>query len=434
MLFAAPPSYIPPKVVSQAPGVVEPAGPGKVLVQVRVNADGSFKVLGVELSNNNGDNAAALDIAKRSKYTPGIRNGVPVASILDFKIVFGDQSVSGSASAIDQLLHANDFAGAQKAANGVLAQSPGNRLVQAQLGVADSYLHDIPGAVKAFDAAGTIPTAYANVAMQAYALDAVAIASTAPRTSFVQAEKAVSLGGDYRAYFALGVAEQVNKEYADAEGSLQQAETMARAAAPPADPQVFSNIEHALLAAAQSAGDKPTADRVSADLAKGDPGAAGKDAALAFDGRAGKAAQGHDYAGAVALYEKAAAAAPEWAGGPEYTKAALVLATEPLPNYQAARVEAEKAVAADPQYAPAYYVYAVVMGQDALGSGNMDELQRATEAAYKAAQLADQSDPKLAQSARYFAKFHQVDMNLQIWSTGLSVNPRMALPFPVPNT
>jgi hypothetical protein len=295
-------------------------------------------------------------------------------------------------------------------------------------------MHDIAGAVAAFDRAGSIPDAYTDVAMQAYAMHSLSIAGTQPRTAYVEAQHAMSLGGDYRAYYALGVAEQANKDNSSALGDLRKAQTLAQGANPPPDQQTLAGIDQALLSAAQTAGDKATADRVSADIAKMDPGGAGRTAAYNFDVQGSQAASRHDYTGAVAFYEKGAAAAPDWAGPVEYTKAAIILATEPLPNYQAARLEAEKAINANDQYALAYYVDAVAMGQDALGSGNMDELSRATDSAYKASTLAQKAgDAKLAASAAYFAKYHQVDMNLQVWSTGLSINPRYSNQMHTPN-
>lgn len=424
-MFATPPTYTPPRLVSRAASVVEPKGAGTVLVQVQVNADGSFKVLRVIRSSNAGDNAAALDIAAHSKYAPALRNGQPVKSLFDFNVKFGEEAVSGAAAQIASMLHNNNFNGAKAAAAAALAQSPDNHLVQAQLGVADAFLHDIPGAVAAFDQAGTIPSMYQNVAMQAYSLNAASIATTQPQTALVQAQKAVSMNGDYGAYYALGLAQHANKDYSAAVASLEKAESLAKSAHPPADAASMANIEQSLLAAAQSAGDKATVDRVTAEIGKLDPSAGGKSIAYTIDTQAADKVKLHDYSGAVAMYEKAAAASPQWAGPPEYTKAAIVLATEPLPNYGGARIEAEKAIALNANYAPAYYVDALAMAWDAQGSGNMDELQRSTDSANHAAALAQKAgDTQLAEAASYFAKNHQVNMNLQVWSTGLSTNPR----------
>src|SRR5579862_2959836 len=137
MLAAPPQTYTPPRLVSRANSVVEPAGSGHVLVQVQVNADGSFKVLRVIHSTNPGDDAAALDIAKHSKYAPALRNGKAARSLFDFEVVFGEEAVSGVGAQIAAMLHQNDYNGAKAAATQALAQNPDNKLVQAQLGVAE---------------------------------------------------------------------------------------------------------------------------------------------------------------------------------------------------------------------------------------------------------------------------------------------------------
>ncbi len=359
----APAMYTPPKLVSRAASVVEPKGAGRVLVQVEVNADGSFKVLRVIKTTNAGDNAAALDIAAHSKYAPATSNGKPVKAFFDFDVVFGGESVSGVAGQIAAMLHKNDFAGAKSAAAQALAQNPSNQLVQAQLGVADAFLHDIPGAVAAFDRAGTIPSLYQNVAMQAYSLNAVAVAATQPRTALIEAQKAVGMNGDYSAYYALGVAQAANKDAADAMASLKKAREMAQAARPAADPATMASIDEQLLSAAQAAGDKATADEISTELNKMDPGMAGKNAAYALDQQAVALQNQRNFAAAIAMYERAAAADPKWAGGPEYTKAAIVYAAES--NFGGAKIEAQKAIDANPNYAIAYYVNAVAMGTDA---------------------------------------------------------------------
>lgn len=423
-MFAAPASYTPPHLVSRAASVVEPKGSGTVLVQVQVNADGTFKVLRVIRSTNPGDNAAALDIAQHSKYAPAMRDGKPTGGFYDFEVKFASGAVSGAGGQIASMLHNNQFDAAKAAADQALAQNPGNQLVQAQLGVADAFLHDIPGSVAAFDKAGEIPSIYQNVAMQAYSLNAVSIAGTQPAAALVQAQKAVSMDGDYGAYYALGVAQHANKQDSAALASLKKALAMAKSANPAADSTTMTNIYEQLLTVAQAAGDKATADQISAELGKSSPGMAGKSAAFALDQQAGAYVQQHNDAAAIATFEKAAATDPSWAGGPEYTKAAIVYASEAIPNFQASRLEAEKAIAADPNYAIAYYVAAVAMGADAQSSGNMDEMQRSEDYANKAADLATKAgQTQLATSAKFYAIHHTQDSNLQFWSTQLSTNP-----------
>lgn len=414
-------TYTPPKVISRAPNVVEPKGKGTVVVQVMVNANGTFKVMRVLSSTNPGDNAAAMDIAKHSTYAPAMRNGKPVPNFYDFSISFGENVVSGSAGKIDTLLHAQQWADAKAAAAQALAQNPSDQLVQAQLGVADAFTHDITGSVAAFDKAGTIPAQYENIAMQAYALQAESLAKTDAKAALADAQKAVSLGGDYSAYYALGMAQQANGDAKGAQISLEKARAMAADAKPAADTATRVAIDEQLLSLASARKDSSEVADLTAEVNKLDPGASGKLSAYTYD-QQGLALQSRgDYQGAVKLYEQAAAADPSWAGAIEYTKAAIALASMPTPNYLAAKTDAEKATSVNPQYAPAYFVDAVAMWRYAQVTGNEDTMQDADLAARKAADIArKQGDTKLADEAQYFAQNHTLRSNLEQWSTQLT--------------
>ncbi|HLI96748.1 MAG TPA: energy transducer TonB [Candidatus Baltobacteraceae bacterium] len=427
-------SYTPPKLVSRASSVVEPAGAGRVLVQVQVNADGTFKVLRVIKSSNPADNAAALNIAEHSTYAPALKNGKPVAALFDMNVVFGAQAVSGAGGQIAQMLHDNDWVGARSAAEVALTENPKNQLIQAQLGVADAYLHDVESAATAFDRAGTIPDMYQNVAMQVYSLHAVDIAQKQPDLALAEAQKAVSMNGDYGAYYALGTVEHDKGDNVNALQALSKAYQLAQSANPPADATTMRNMLQATLATAQALHDTATAAKVTSELNAASPGMSGKLTAYTLDQQGTEEYKRHDYGDAIAAFEKAAAADPQWAGATEYTKAALVMASEPIPNYRGARAEVLKAIDVDPNFAPAYYLGAVAMGSDALTEGNASELQDATDYANKAAALAEkQGDMKLATSARYYARYHQIDANLRFWSTQLMSNPLMKPNAPAPN-
>ncbi len=428
-------SYTPPKLVSRAASVVEPAGAGRVLVQVQVNADGSFKVLRVIKSSNPGDNAAALNIAEHSTYAPAQKNGKPAPALFDIAVVFAAKSVSGAGGQIAGMLHDNDWEDARRAAQAALAQNPKNQLVQAQLGVAEAYLHDVEDAATAFDDAGTIPDIYQSTAMQVYSLHAVDIAQKQPDLALAEAQKAVSMNGDDGAYYALGIVERDKGDNADALQALSEAYQLAHSANPPADSTLMRNILQATLATAQALHDTATAAKVTSELNAVSPGMSGKLAAYTLDQQGMAHFKQRDYGNAIATFEKAAAADPQWAGAIEYTKAALVMASEPIPNFHAARQEVSKAIDIDPNFAPAYYLGAVAMGSDALTEGNASDVQDATDYANKAAALAEkQGNTKLAASARYYARYHQINANLQFWSTQLMMNPLMSPNAPPPNT
>jgi len=74
-------TYIAPKLLSRGANETALAGTGAVTVQVFVKKDGTFSVSKVLKSTNPGDNAAALEIAKSSKYVPATRGGKKVDSL-----------------------------------------------------------------------------------------------------------------------------------------------------------------------------------------------------------------------------------------------------------------------------------------------------------------------------------------------------------------
>lgn len=414
-------TYTPPKLISRAPSVVEPKGKGTVVVQVMVRANGTFQVMRVLTSTNPGDNAAALDIAKHSKYAPARRNGKPVSNFYDFSVSFGENVVSGAAGQIDKLLHAQQWADAKSTATTALAQNPSDSLVQAQLGVADAFTHDIAGAVAAFDRAGTVPAQYQNVAMQAYALEAQSLLKSSPKEAMVDAQKAVSLGVDYSAYYALGLAQQANGDVSGAQISLEKARAMAAAAKPPADTATRVGIDEALLGIATARKDSSEAADLSAEINALDPGMSGKMRAYSYDQQGTALQNKGDYQAAVKAFEQAAAADPKWAGPIDYTKAAIADVSMAIPNYLAAKSDTDKATAIDPNYAVAYFVEAVAMWRDARMSGNDNMAQDADLYARKAADLArKQGNKSLAEAADYFAQNHALRSNLEQWSTQLT--------------
>lgn len=414
-------TYTPPKLVSRAPNVIEPKGKGTVVIQVLVNANGTFKVMRVMSSTNPGDNAAAMDIAKHSKYAPAIRNGKPVPDFYDFSIAFGENVVSGAAAQVDALLHQSKWEQAKATATSALAQNPNDSLVQAQLGVADAFTHDIAGAVQAFDKAGSIPSQYANVAAQAYSLQAQGEVASNPKGALALAQKAASLGNDYSAYLALGEAQHANGDDTAAKTSLEKARSLAADAQPQADTATRASIDEQLLSLASVRKDSPELAELSAEVNKLNPGMSGKLTAYKYDQQGAALQNRGDYQAAIKMYEQAAAADPSWAGAVDYTKAAIAYASMSTPNYLAAKADAEKATAVNPEYAAAYFVDAVAMWRYAQVTGNEDTMQDADLAARKAAELARKhGEANLAEEAQYFAQNHTLRSNLQQWSTQLT--------------
>jgi tetratricopeptide (TPR) repeat protein len=196
---------------------------------------------------------------------------------------------------------------------------------------------------------------------------------------------------------------------------------MAADAKPAADTVTRVGIDEQLLALASAHKDSSDVAELTAEVNKLDPGMSGKLTAYTYDQQALTLQNRGDYQGATKMYEQAAAADPSWAGAIDYTKAAIAYVSMATPNYLAAKSDAEKATAVNPQYAPAYFVDAVALWRYAQVTGNEDTMQDADLAARKAAELARaQGDTKLAEEAAYFAQNHTLRSNLEQWSTQLT--------------
>jgi tetratricopeptide (TPR) repeat protein len=158
-----------------------------------------------------------------------------------------------------------------------------------------------------------------------------------------------------------------------------------------------------------------------------DPNLSQKIVAYTYDAQGEALKKRGDLAGAIKSYEQAAASDPAWAGPLEYTKAAILYASLPVPNYLGAREAANKALSADPKYALAYYVEGVAIAKNALATGNGNQAQDADTYLRKAVELAqEQHNDALAQAAQYFEENHAVNANLQFWSTQLTMRPAPA--------
>src|SRR5581483_12184750 len=65
--------FAPPKLLKQGTFTTPIAGSGTVVVKVLVHPDGTFAVQNVIKSTNHGDDAAALEIARTSRYKPAYK-------------------------------------------------------------------------------------------------------------------------------------------------------------------------------------------------------------------------------------------------------------------------------------------------------------------------------------------------------------------------
>ena len=432
-MFAAPAQpvyqnqYTPPKLVSRAAGSLEPAGKGSVTVQVQLDVHG--KVVGTRIirTTNSGDNAAAIDIAQKSSYTAATRGGKAVRSIYDYVINFGQSVVSGAASQIDGMLHQSQWQQAKDAATAALAKTPNDRLVQSQLGVADAFLHDITNSAAAFDKAGTIPNQYSSVAAQVYALNVENIVATEPMTALLQAQKAVSLSPtDYSGYYALGLAQHANRQDSEALTTLQKAQSLANSASPPTDSQTKMKIVEQQMVVYIAQGNSAGAQQAQSQLDALDPThqMSKKITAYFYDQQGAALENKKDFKGAVAMFEKAASTDPEWAGPAEYTKAAILLANQSIPDYLGARAEADKALAIDQNFALADYVAGVALARNYEISQSQTENDTADTYLTKAAGLATkEGNSQLASLAQTLLHNRDADAHLMAVGSMLQINP-----------
>ncbi len=365
--------YFPPKLVKRAAPSVPATGSGKVVVQVQVNANGSFKVTRVIKSTNHGDDAAALEIARRSTYKPATRGGKPETAFYDFTLKFSGGSVASSGddnsarsgggtgtSSIGRMLHSGNYAGAKAAATTFLSSHPQNAVVQAQLGVANTFTSDYAGAVAAFDKAGTIPKVYQNVAAHAYASQAASFSQTDPATSLKLAQRGVAVSQNVETLNALGTAQMAGKDYPGAVTSFERARSTVASVAK-VDSKTRLTLDGNLIAAYLKNNQLDKAMQVRQEDANMD--SAG-DLSVQFVAYYQQQSRDFDtakkYNDAVAALESAAAASPKYAVT-NYANAAFEMTRLDKPDFDRMKVDADKALAIDPNDPQANFAEGVAL-------------------------------------------------------------------------
>ena len=352
--------YTAPKVAHLAKPQLAVSGNGTVVVKVLVKPDGSFQVMNVIRSTNSADNAAALDIARRSTYHVGTRGGKPTTAFYDFTIKFSGKSVASADSAdtggttaaggssqdrsIAAMLRTGNYSGAKAAAASLLATKPNDALAQTYLGLANLFLNDDVSAAAAFDKAATIPKPYQSMAAQAYSLAAVQLQKSNPAQALIYAHKAMSFKADGNAYFALGVAQLGNNDAANAILNLKKARDLATGAKVTVKEKVA--IDSELLQAYLLNKDNANAQATANEIKTLDPSsnAPGRAMAQADFDTAQAAMTAGKYEDAVTAFEAGAAADPE-AAVTGYANAALAIGKTEKPDYKRMKAEADKALA-----------------------------------------------------------------------------------------
>jgi hypothetical protein len=336
------------------------AGSGTVEVKVQVNPDGTHKVIGVLNSTNEGDNAAALEIAQNSTYRPAHRGSTPVVSFYSFVLKFNGKSVasggdtpqSGTAgAAIEDLIRGGKYADAISKANVALLNSPGNPQYLQLLGAAQFFNGDQAAAASSFAKVPTIDKQFAQIAANAFASAAVKDSATDPAASMELAQKAVALSNTSNSEFALGVAQVADKQYTAGIATLTPVRDKAT------DNATKLAIDRQLLSAYLGSNDTAGADAVAAQMKQLDPSgnSAGTAIAVYYVNLGNTAMQGKDYSGALAAYDKAAAAGDSKLAVTAALGATLAILQMPKPDFTKARDYASKAVAGMPDDPQANY-------------------------------------------------------------------------------
>jgi tetratricopeptide (TPR) repeat protein len=270
--------FSPAKLIHRADTSVPIAGPGTVVIQVLVNANGTHQVTHVIRSTNPADNAAAIDIAKNSTYTPQHRGKTPVTGFYDFTIVFhgktvasgGGVPVSGASAQADKLIHAGKYDEAKTVLQQALASKPTDPTLNQQLATADYFLKDYAGAASAFDKVSSISKPFLQVAAQSYAMAAVKLSPTDSATAVSDAQKAVVLAPSGGTYYILGSAQTQAGDTANAITNLEKARSMALADSK-TDVHAKVNIDSALLQAYIKAGNTAAAEPIKNEILQLDP-------------------------------------------------------------------------------------------------------------------------------------------------------------------
>jgi len=388
------------KVTKQGPPSHNIAGSGTVEVQVEVNADGSHKAIKVLNSTNPGDNAAAMDIAQSSSYSPAHRGSTPVTSFYTFHLRFNgkavvqseeEQAISSQSggvdtSSIDALVRAGKYKDAIAKANASLLSSPGNPAVLQLLGVAQYYDNDFVDAATTFSRVSEIKKPFQPIAAQAFATGAVRVSQSNPTQSLEFAQKAVALAPDPTERFALGVAQLSNKQYADAVTTLKGVHDQLTGN----DPKAKLNIDQELLQAYLATNDSADADTIAAEMKALDPSGSGPARAIAqhYLQAGSDAMQANDYATALKDFDQAASAGSAPEAVTANTFAAFAIMKTDKPDYGKAKDYAAKAVAAAPQDAQANYALGIAYAGIYNSSKKSDDKTQALNYLKKSDELA----------------------------------------------
>lgn len=345
--------YTPPKLVHRGSTTKAIAGNGTVIVQVQVNPDGSHRVTKILKSTNAGDNAAAMDIAQQSSYRPAKKGTTPVASFYDFTLKFNGSSVSadtgesmsGAAGAIDSLIRSKKYSDAIAKAQSELQNTPNDNQINQLLGLAEYYSNDQAAAASAFGKVSSISKQFVPVAAQSFASAAVKLSPTDAAQGLEYAQKAVALDNSTNSHFALGVAQNANKQYPAAIATFKALHDKVT------DPKIKAAIDGQLLQSYLATNDTSDATATTAEMKQLDPAAAGSSARLEgnhFLQAGTDAMTANKFDEALKDFDQAASSGDSQVAVTGNTLAAFAIFRMDKPDYKKGKAYADKAVAAAP--------------------------------------------------------------------------------------
>ncbi len=346
------------KMVQRGTATSAAAGAGTVVVQVLVNKDGTFKVQRVIRSSNHGDDAAALEIAKTSKYRPATRGTTPQTSFYDFTLNFTGTGVAsdGASEAVTgveqyaRMIAAGNYSAAQTGLKTYIAAHPDDAKAELELGVATADLGQPLDAIAAFDKAGTIPPDMTALAGKAYNDAAAADLKANDNAAAVAAAKrAVELAPGFFTYNTLGFTELSAAMYDAATVDLEKARSLG-ATDKSVKPQERAKVDGNLISAYLAVGKPDSAKPIAAEAKQLDPTETGSQTAFAnYDVKTAQAdAAAGKQVDAAALYEQAAELVPSQAAGLYGSAAVALLNAKSNIDYGKVKSYADKGLAVDP--------------------------------------------------------------------------------------
>jgi tetratricopeptide (TPR) repeat protein len=380
--------YTPPKLVKKGTNTTPIAGNGVVVVKVLVNKDGSAKVQGVVRSTNHGNDKAALEIAATASYKPATRGTAKETAFYDYTLKFiGRAAVTESdatgVAQYERMIRAANYSGAADGLKTYLQGHADDQRANLDLGVAYTFLNRYGDAVAAYDKAGEIPASYRTAAANAYIQAAIEKAQAKDYDAGTTlAKKAIGLSPTFAAYNTMGFVEHASGNYQAAVVDLEKARALGVSENIAAKQRALVDVN--LVATYLGAGNVEKAKALAADAHQLDPTSTTEGIfATYYSKQANDASAAGKFADAAGFFEQAAVAAPSLAA-PYYAQAALqFLRVKPSPDNAKAKIDADKALAADPNSALANFAKGVALANDGKSKDAMDYLKKADDESKK---------------------------------------------------